>query len=264
MRCGPLTPKVLNVRPRQQSHESGSRPLPAPTPYNPLEKAELARSVEAALLNTRSQRLSEVPEFLGAGIYVLYYEGPHELYQAIAGTAIPIYVGKAVPRGARKARTDARAVGNELWDRIDEHRESTLYARDLRPADFRVRYLVTDELFIPLAERLMIRSFMPVWNVVVDGFGNHDPGGGRYDQKVSPWDTLRLGRPWVERLRKPCKFTREEIVNKVRTHFDTSPRVDAEATLPPVPPEASALLETQGLFDVPGEDSDYLDEESEE
>ena len=149
------------------------------------------------MLDTQLQELGEVSEFLGAGIYVLYYDGPHELYQSIAGTATPIYVGKAVPRGARKARTDARAIGKELWGRIDEHRESTAYARDLEPADFRARYLVTDELFIPLAERLMIRSFTPVWNVVVDGFGNHDPGGGRYDQRCRPGTPcIQAGLGW--------------------------------------------------------------------
>lgn len=50
----------------------------------------------------------------------------------------------------------------------------------------------------------------------------------------------------------------------VRAHFVTSPRVAAEASLPPVPPESAALPEAPGLFDTLGEDSDYLDEESEE
>jgi hypothetical protein len=45
-------------------------------------------------------------------------------------------------------------VGKELWGRIDEHRESIVWAENLDPADFGVRFLVTDELFIPLAERL--------------------------------------------------------------------------------------------------------------
>jgi hypothetical protein len=240
----------------QRGNSGGHRPL-RPAPYNPLEKNELARSVEAALLDTRLERLGEVPEFLGAGIYVLYYEGLHDLYQPIAGSATPIYVGKAVPRGARTARNDAGVVGNELWDRIREHWESTMWAADLEPTDFRVRYLVTDELFIPLAERLMIRSFTPVWNRVVDGFGNHDPGSGRYDQRVSSWDTLHPGRPWVPRLRKPCKYTFKEIIARVKAHF-MSPQIAAEVSLPPAAPE------TPTLFDLSDQDDDDFEEESEE
>jgi hypothetical protein len=240
-----------------QGGDSGEHSPLRPVPYNPLEKRELARTVEAALLDTQSQPLGEVPEFLGTGIYVLYYDGPHDLYLPISGTATPIYVGKAVPRGARTARNDDSVVGKELRDRIDEHRESITWAADLDPADFYVRYLVTDELFISLAERLMIRSFRPVWNRVVDGFGNHDPGAGRYDQRVSPWDTLHPGRPWVPRLRKPCKYTFEQIVARVQAHF-MSPQVAAEVSLPPTAPE------TPTLFDLLDQDGDDLEEESEE
>ena len=28
----------------------------------------------------------------------------------------------------------------------------------------------------------------PLWNTTVDGFGNHDPGKGRYEQAISDWD----------------------------------------------------------------------------
>jgi len=236
----------------QRSRSGGRLPL-RPRPYNPLEMGELARSVEGALLDTEPQRLDYVPNFFGAGIYVLYYHGPHYLYEPIAGTATPIYVGKAVQRGARKARNDASVVGNELWDRLDEHRESVAWATDLDPADFHVRYLVTEELFIPLAERLMIRSFTPMWNVVVDGFGNHDPGGGRYNQRVSPWDTLHPGRPWVPRLTKSCKYSFEQILGMIDTHF-ASPQVAVEVILPPAAPEPLSL------FDLPDQDDDDVDE----
>jgi len=255
--AGRPAPSVLSMAIYPQGGDSGGHSPLRPTPYNPLEKKELARSVEAALLDTQSQRLDGVPEFFGAGIYVLYYDGPHDLYQPIAGSATPIYVGKAVPRGARTARTDASVVGKELWGRIDEHRESVTWAVDLDPADFYVRYLVTDELFIPLAERLMIRSFTPVWNRVVDGFGNHDPGAGRYNQRVSSWDTLHAGRPWVPRLQSPCKYTLEEIVARVKAHF-MSPQVAAEVSLPPAAPD------TPTLFDLLDQDGDDLEEESEE
>src|SRR5262249_6824895 len=96
-------------------------------------------------------------------------------------------------------------------------------------------------------ERLMIRTAAPVWNVVVDGFGNHDPGSGRYNQKVSPWDTLHPGRPWVIRLTKPCKFTRAEITMRVAVHLAARPPVALEAKLPPA--TAGTLLDDY----MPGE-----------
>lgn len=211
-----------------------------PLPYNPLDKTELARSVEAALLATRPQRLTGLPEFYGVGIYVLYYVGPHRLYAPIAGTTTPIYVGKAVSRGARKALTDDTVVRRELWERVNEHRDSAASAENLEAADFRVRYLVADDVFVPLAERLMIRTLAPVWNVVVDGFGNHDPGGGRYNQRLSPWDAIHPGRPWARRLTQPCKSSREEIETSVAAHYVAHPPVHVEAKLPPATVDAPA------------------------
>ena len=171
MRRADEEPNVLVVAIHPKDCTPGSGLPLRPVPYNPLETKELARSVEGALLEKQPQRLDKVSEFFGAGIYVLYYHGPNSLYERISGTATPIYVGKAVPRGGRKGRTGSVA-GKELWGRIDEHRESAACAQDLDPTDFDARYLVTEELFISLAERLMIQSFLPVWNAVVDGFGN--------------------------------------------------------------------------------------------
>jgi Eco29kI-like restriction endonuclease len=207
-----------------------------PTPFNPLAKEALTRSVESELLNQDTIRLDCVPEFMGVGIYVLYYKGvPHRIYEPINGTDVPIYVGKAVPRGSRKALADVSESGFELWERIDEHRDSISHAYDLHPANFTVRFLVTDELFIALAERLMIRTFRPVWNQVVDGFGNHDPGAGRYNQRVAPWDVLHPGRPWVGRLKGSPKMSRIEIVSLVKEHFLRTPPTPAIADLPPDP-----------------------------
>lgn len=190
-----------------------------PEPYNPLEKEALAKSVRGELLLREPHQLDDVPDFFGPGIYVLYYHGMHPLYAPISGTEQPIYVGKAVPSGGRKGLTDSTRRGKALRKRIEEHRESVTQARDLDVGDFRVRYLVVDELFISLAERLMIRTSRPVWNQVVDGFGNHDPGEGRYDGKVPGWDTLHPGRPWVANLRRPGKYTRDQLIERVNEHF---------------------------------------------
>ena len=47
---------------------------------------------------------------------------------------------------------------------------------------------------------MLIRHFQPVWNQVIDGFGNHDPGKGRNQQRRSVWDTLHPGREWAGKL----------------------------------------------------------------
>ena len=50
---------------------------------------------------------------------------------------------------------------------------------------------------IPLGESLMIARTSPLWNAVIDGFGNHDPGKGRIAGMRPIWDTLHPGRPWA-------------------------------------------------------------------
>ena len=54
---------------------------------------------------------------------------------------------------------------------------------------------------ITIVEAALIRKYRPLWNAVIDGFGNHDPGSGRYDQAKSEWDVLHPGRTWAEKLR---------------------------------------------------------------
>ena len=62
-------------------------------------------------------------------------------------------------------------------------------------------YLIVDDIWIPLGESLLIGMFDPVWNKVIDGFGNHDPKKGRYNPQRPPRDVLHPGRPWTEKLR---------------------------------------------------------------
>jgi len=77
-------------------------------PYNPLDKAHLGESVAKALLARPVVALPPPEPFIGAGIYALYYTGNFPAYQKVADRnkidrwAAPIYVGKAVPPGARK------------------------------------------------------------------------------------------------------------------------------------------------------------------
>jgi hypothetical protein len=84
--------------------------------FNPLDKTNLAESVSDHLLKRPIVQLPP-SRFLGAGIYAIYYAGQFPAYHKITesalgeGKAIPIYVGKAVPAGARKGGYGLAARG---------------------------------------------------------------------------------------------------------------------------------------------------------
>ena len=50
----------------------------------------------------------------------------------------------------------------------------------------------------------------PVWNVCIEGFGLHDPGGGRRKGEISWWDALHPGRSWAKK-QKQTKTTVQVI-----------------------------------------------------
>lgn len=145
--------------------------------------------------------------FNGAGVYSLYYTGDHPLYAKLAvinqtAAVQPMYVGKAVAPGWRTGRSISAGKA-ELWRRLNEHARSLQQASDLQPGDFRCRFIILGgnegDLVVPI-EAALIRKYQPLWNTIVDGFGNHDPGRGRYNQAVSEWDVLHPGRPWAGKL----------------------------------------------------------------
>ena len=171
--------------------------------YDPLSYENIARSVVGALIAREPEPLPPPRPFQGPGVYAIYYTGGFPPYQPIGGPGCdqPIYVGKAVPAGARKglAGPDDRA-GTATFRRLGEHAKSLDAAHNLALGDFRCRYLVVVPVWIPLAERFLISHYRPVWNTVIDGFGNHDPGAGRRNMRRPRWDILHAGRPWAERL----------------------------------------------------------------
>lgn len=146
--------------------------------------------------------------FTGSGVYALYYQGNFPLYRFLAEennrTCMqPIYVGKAVPSGWRTARRSILEEGRTLYQRLREHARSIQQVSNLSVEDFRVRFMILtgleSDLVVPV-EAELIRCYTPLWNCIVDGFGNHDPGRGRYNQAKSEWDVLHPGRSWAERL----------------------------------------------------------------
>ena len=192
------------------------------TAYNPLEKRALAESVCKALLAKPVEPLPPGQRFNGAGVYAIYYAGGFPPYQPVAAAnrdgkyALPIYVGKAVPPGSRKGGFQLELPGDAvLYKRLREHAESVAASQNLRLADFRCRYLVVDDIWIPLGESLLIEMFSPLWNKIVDGFGNHDPGKGRRAGQRPPWDVIHPGREWADRC-EPNRRTERQILDAVR------------------------------------------------
>lgn len=176
-------------------------------PFNPLAMDSLAESVVRKLMQATPVPLQSIPRFHGAGVYAIYYTGNFPAYEVVTREnqdgrwGLPIYVGKAVPKGGRQGLEAGQdSLNTAMWSRLRQHAKSIEAATNLDIEDFMVRWIVVDEIWIPLGESTLIRSTRPVWNAAVDGFGNHDPGKGRHKGLVPQWDTLHPGRPWAQRL----------------------------------------------------------------
>jgi hypothetical protein len=198
-------------------------------PYNPLDKANLARSIEGELLGRAPEPLSSVDGIKGAGIYAIYYSGGFEAYAPVRSTpelgtfTTPIYVGKAIPKGGRKgglAKDSGRSVA--LKDRLRQHATSVDEAENLLLGDFWIRHLVVDDIWIPLGENMLIETFQPIWNRAIDGFGNKDPGRRRSTQYRSPWDVLHPGRLFAEKLAE-SGLTEAFLLERVADYFAGRP-----------------------------------------
>lgn len=204
-------------------------------PFNPLERKHLGESVANALLAKDVVPLGGLKSFEGEGIYAIYYTGANPLYARLSAKnqggvfAQPIYVGKAIPQGARKGGGTAVSTGGKsLHKRLTEHADSIKAVEDyaaspgaLKLADFFCRYLIVEDIWIPLGESLMIANFVPVWNKMVDGFGNHNPGKGRHAGKPSRWDILHPGRSWVANLTGTPTATAASITTDVKDFLKT-------------------------------------------
>jgi Eco29kI restriction endonuclease len=176
-------------------------------PYNPLDKSNLAKSIEAELLAREVRELGATDDIMGAGVYAIYYCGGFRPYRKIAemnrndAFSKPIYVGKAIPEGGRKGGLSKdSAKGHALADRLRQHAASIREVTNLKLDDFFARYLVVDDIWIPLGENILIETFKPLWNRAIDGFGNKDPGKRRATQFKSPWDVLHPGRKFSAKL----------------------------------------------------------------
>lgn len=190
------------------------------TPYSPLDKLNLARSIEREVLNREPVGLGAVDQIKGAGIYVIYYSGLFGPYAPISGSDVPIYVGKAIPKGGRKGGIGGldSSAGRALSDRLNQHQRSIDEVSNLEVSDFCTRFLMVDDIWIPLGENMLIEQFKPLWNRAIDGFGNKDPGRRRATQYKSPWDVLHPGRKFAEKLAE-SELTPEFLTEQVADYF---------------------------------------------
>jgi hypothetical protein len=167
--------------------------------YNPLSVDELGRNAARALIEYAADVLPPGESFDGAGVYTLHYLGRFQAYAGL-GADSPIYVGKADPPGRRQGRRATDSATTPLYSRLVHHSQSIESANNLNLCDFRCRWLVLDPVWVGLTEQVLIAQYQPLWNIVVDGFGNNDPGRGRRNQRRSQWDTLHPGREWAFNL----------------------------------------------------------------
>lgn len=170
--------------------------------YNPLDYANLTRNCVVELMRRGPFKLPLTERFVGSGVYALFYCGNSKLYAKVKSedASWPVYVGKAVPPGGRKG--SGALVSRALYSRIGQHTASIEAANNLRIEDFVCRYLVVTPLWITMAERFLIEHYKPIWNVCIEGFGNHNPGAGRHEGETTWWDVLHPGRAWATRLKQ--------------------------------------------------------------
>jgi hypothetical protein len=189
---------------------------------------ELVKDAVRFFNGTPVHELPPLERFSGTGVYALYYTGTNSIYTKYAelnrlSYNSPIYVGKAVPKGWRQARVsdNTSTQPNELFTRLKEHSRSLTLGADLLLKDFSCRFVIFEDEgsdMISTIEAALIKLNRPLWNTVVDGFGNHDPGSGRYEQAKSDWDVLHSGRPWAEKCNGTPKI-KAVILSNIEQHL---------------------------------------------
>jgi hypothetical protein len=190
--------------------------------------AELVKDAVRFFNGTPVHTLPPPESFLGTGVYALYYTGRNPLYKRYAelnrlSYDYPIYVGKAVPKGWRQARSSDNVLNQsrELISRLREHSRSITLGDGLSLEDFMCRFVIFEDVgsdIISTIEAALIKLNVPLWNTAVDGFGNHDPGSGRYEQAKSDWDVIHEGRAWANKC-NGAHAKNSTIVSKIRLHL---------------------------------------------
>lgn len=120
--------------------------------FNPEEhifrSPELENMLKDAIRFFNGTPIYELPppgSFLGSGIYAIYYTGTLDLYEPISRVNrlhydLPIYVGKAIPTGARRGKGGKE--GNSLFKRLSEHAKSIQTVDNLDLPEFHCRFVI--------------------------------------------------------------------------------------------------------------------------
>ena len=192
--------------------------------------AELIKDAIRFFNGTPVHTLPPPTSFLGTGVYALYYTGQNPLYSRYAelnrlSYNYPIYVGKAVPKGWRQARSsdDTLNQSRELIGRLREHNRSIDLGSELSLEDFMCRFVIFEAEasdMISTIEAALIKLNKPLWNMAVDGFGNHDPGSGRYKQAKSDWDVIHEGRSWANKC-EGMHTEKSVIIENILRHLNS-------------------------------------------
>ena len=197
--------------------------------YSNEDFAEIIKDAVRFFAGTPVQPLPPTEKFHGTGVYAIYYTGKFKLYEKFShinrlSHSLPIYVGKAVPRGWRQSRTcetDGESYV-ELFTRLKEHFRSINSVSGLVISDFSCRFMIFEDQssdMISTVEAALIKLHVPLWNSVVDGFGNHTPGAGRFKQAKSDWDVIHPGRKWAERC-TGIPSPQSKIESSISRYFD--------------------------------------------
>jgi Eco29kI restriction endonuclease len=179
--------------------------------YKSGEFEEIIKDTIRFFNGTPVHLLPPPERFCGTGVYAIYCiskSGIYKDFHKINRTSynIPIYVGKAVPKGWRQSRMLATEENSscELYNRIKEHSRSLELGKGVSLSDFHCRFMILEGKesdLIGTVEAALIRNYRSIWNSLIDGFGNHDPGSGRYEQAKSDWDICHPGRKWAEKCK---------------------------------------------------------------
>lgn len=199
--------------------------------YHSEEFVELVKDAVRFFNGTPVHSLPLQERFFGTGVYALYYTGNNPAYRRYAELnrleyKYPIYVGKAVPKGWRQSRTSHDAAikpSAELYSRIREHIRNIDTVEGIDQNDFSCRFVIFEAEgsdMISTIEAALIKLNRPLWNSALDGFGNHTPGAGRFNQAKSDWDVIHPGRAWAD---KCTGIPREEadILERIKAHLST-------------------------------------------
>lgn len=178
--------------------------------YRCDEFSELLKDAVRFFHGTPVCTLPPEAKFSGAGVYALYYIGKTGIYSRFGldinreDYKLPIYVGKAEPSGWRQSRNfDTASKSNKLHERLRQHARSVVSAKNLCEKDFVCRLMIFEgpvEAMIASVEASLIAMHRPLWNSVIDGFGNHNPGQNRFSGMITQWDALHPGREWAKKM----------------------------------------------------------------